>query len=80
MTNTEKIFIMMLGTAMLDALSSGRCDGALTETEQRKTDSRLWMAVGVTAVVCAVYSVYMEEKELFNRKRKELKTIRQICL
>ena len=53
-------------------------DEILTETEQRKIDSRLWMAVGVTAVVCAVYSVYMEEKELFNRKRKELKTIRQI--
>lgn len=39
MTNTEKIFVMMLGTAMLDALSSGRCDGALTETEKRELTS-----------------------------------------
>lgn len=36
MTKAEKIFVMMLGTAMLDALSSGRCEGALTEAEQRE--------------------------------------------
>lgn len=39
MTNTEKIFVMMLGTAMLDTLSSGLCDGVLTETEQRELTS-----------------------------------------
>lgn len=39
MTNTEKIFVMMLGTAMLVALSSDRCDDALTKTEQRELTS-----------------------------------------
>lgn len=39
MTNTEKIFVMMLGTAMLYELSPDRCDGALTETERRELTS-----------------------------------------
>lgn len=36
MTNTEKIFVMMSGTAMLDTLGSGLCDGVLTDAEQRE--------------------------------------------
>ena len=39
MMNAEKIFVMMLGTAMLEALSSGLCEGALTEVEQREFTS-----------------------------------------
>ena len=36
MTNAEEIFVMMLGTLMLDVLNSRGCEDALTEAEQKE--------------------------------------------
>lgn len=36
MTNAEKVFVMMLGTLMLDVFNSHCCKDALTEAEQKE--------------------------------------------
>ena len=61
MTNTEKIFIMMLGTSMLVALSSDRCDDALTETEQRELTSL------ATQLIQGDPTVTPEQEKLLNK-------------